>query len=88
MMDKKQPMRMCAACRHRKPKQELIRILKTSEAGFLVDESGKAQGRGAYLCANKACIEKAKKIFPKVMHCALDDNAYEALMRIAEHNGK
>ncbi|MEF9987498.1 MAG: YlxR family protein [Christensenella sp.] len=87
-LDKKQPIRMCAACRHRKPKQELIRIIKTPDSGFILDEGGKAQGRGVYLCADKACIEKAKKIFPKVMHCTPDDNVYEALLRIAENNGK
>ena len=53
-----------------------------------VDETGKAQGRGAYVCADEACIEKAKKIFPKVMRCEMDETIYEKLMRIACRHGK
>ncbi len=82
--DKKQPVRMCVACRKGKPKQELIRIVRRADGEFFVDTGGKAQGRGAYVCANTACIEKAKKIFPKVMRKTMSDELYEALIKSAE----
>ena len=50
---KKIPMRMCIGCGEMKSKKELIRILKTSEGEFVVDTTGRKNGRGAYLCASK-----------------------------------
>lgn len=87
-MDKKQPIRMCIACRSGKPKNELIRIVRAKDTGLAVDETGKAQGRGFYLCANAACVDKAKKIFPKVMRHAMDETLYEELKGIVEEFGK
>ena len=87
-MNKKQPVRMCVACRAGKPKRELVRLVRTKEGMLSVDETGKAQGRGAYVCADEAGIEKAKKIFPKVMRCEMDETIYEKLMRIACRHGK
>lgn len=54
------PVRMCAACRKRLPKEELIRIVFTDE-GVLIDPLGKLQGRGAYLCKDVKCIDKCAK---------------------------
>ncbi|WP_066683339.1 RNase P modulator RnpM [Christensenella intestinihominis] len=87
-LNKKQPVRMCIACRSGKPKQELIRIVRTKEGVLSVDETGKAPGRGTYVCKDGACIEKARKIFPKVMRCEMDDAVYETLMGIAHGHGK
>ncbi|MDO5715006.1 MAG: YlxR family protein [Tissierellia bacterium] len=58
---RKIPMRTCVGCRQSKPKQELIRVVKNKEHEIFVDESGKANGRGAYLCNNKDCLDKAIK---------------------------
>ena len=77
-------MRMCIACRTGRPKRELIRIVRGPGGKFSVDASGKSQGRGAYLCADAACLEKAKKIFPKVMRCAMDEALYQALAEAVE----
>lgn len=52
---------MCIACREGKPKRELIRVVKNKEGEVSVDTTGKAQGRGAYLCASEQCLEKASK---------------------------
>lgn len=79
---------MCIACRSGKPKNELIRIVRAKDTGLAVDETGKAQGRGFYLCANAACVDKAKKIFPKVMRHAMDETLYEELKGIVEKFGK
>jgi len=54
------PIRMCVVCRRRRPKRELLRIVRTPE-GFILDESGKLPGRGAYVCPdNPACWEEKK----------------------------
>ena len=55
------PQRMCVACREVKPKAEMIRVSYSNDE-VLVDADGKNQGRGAYICNNKNCIEKAQKI--------------------------
>jgi len=52
------PQRTCIACRSVKSKRELIRIVRTPDQTVAVDETGKAQGRGAYLCKNPACWHK------------------------------
>ena len=60
-MNKKVPMRKCVGCNESKPKKELIRITAT-EDGVMPDSTGKANGRGVYLCRGcKECFEIAKK---------------------------
>ena len=61
MKKKKEVLRACMGCGERKPKQELIRIVRTPDGNFVIDETGKTPGRGAYLCKNKACLEKQRK---------------------------
>ena len=61
MKQKKIPMRRCIGCYESKPKKELIRIVKTVEGNILLDFTGKQNGRGAYVCNNKACLEKIVK---------------------------
>jgi predicted RNA-binding protein YlxR (DUF448 family) len=61
MKQKKIPMRRCIGCMESKPKRELIRIT-FSEDVLRPDMTGKADGRGAYLCGNTECFMKAKKI--------------------------
>lgn len=58
---KKIPMRKCVGCQEMKNKRELLRVLKTSEDEFMIDATGKKNGRGAYLCFSKECFEKAVK---------------------------
>ncbi len=59
---KKIPMRMCVGCREMRPKKELLRIVRTPDGNIIVDRTGKASGRGAYICPSVACLEKAEKI--------------------------
>ncbi len=61
MSAKKLPMRMCIGCREMKPKKELIRVVKTTENQIKLDFTGKLNGRGAYICKDKACLSKAHK---------------------------
>ncbi|MBQ3201287.1 MAG: YlxR family protein [Clostridia bacterium] len=62
MPGKKIPMRMCVGCREMRPKKELLRIVRTPEEEIRVDKTGKASGRGAYICPKAECLEKAQKI--------------------------
>ncbi len=56
---KKIPMRQCVGCGEMKDKRELIRIIKTAEGDVAIDRTGKKNGRGAYICDDRACLEKA-----------------------------
>lgn len=58
-MQKKIPMRQCMGCRERKPKKELIRVVRSPEGTVSLDFKGKAPGRGAYICPNSECLKKA-----------------------------
>jgi predicted RNA-binding protein YlxR (DUF448 family) len=53
------PQRTCVACRTRRPKRELVRIVRTPEGEVAVDETGKRSGRGGYLCPTPSCWESA-----------------------------
>ena len=55
------PMRKCVGCGVSRPKQELLRIVMTAEGAAMLDRSGKANGRGAYLCDDRACLAQARK---------------------------
>lgn len=61
MKVKKIPLRMCTGCMEMKPKKELIRVVKSPEGEVSVDLTGKKSGRGAYVCKNEECLEKAFK---------------------------
>jgi predicted RNA-binding protein YlxR (DUF448 family) len=57
-MAKRVPIRTCVVCREKAGKRELVRVVRT-EAGVIVDPSGKVNGRGAYLCEREGCWERA-----------------------------
>ena len=61
MAEKKVPLRRCVGCNEQKSKKEFIRVIRTPEGEILLDESGKANGRGVYLCPQKSCLQKARK---------------------------
>ena len=58
---RKIPTRRCVGCGEHFPKKELIRVVRSPEGVFSLDVTGRAQGRGAYLCKNAVCLQKAKK---------------------------
>ncbi len=60
-MQKKIPQRQCMGCRDRKNKRDLLRVVRTPEGSAMLDFSGKANGRGAYLCLNPECLKKAQR---------------------------
>lgn len=61
MKQKKIPMRRCCGCNEQKPKKELIRVVRSSEGEISLDLTGKASGRGAYICNSLECLKKARK---------------------------
>ncbi len=75
---KKIPLRMCVACRELKEKREMLRIVRNSEGKIIIDFSGKAAGRGAYICNNPECVKKLRRqrILNKVFSCQVDDDIY------------
>ena len=58
-MPKKIPMRQCLGCREKKPKKELVRVVRSPEGAVSIDFKGKAPGRGAYVCHSTECLKKA-----------------------------
>lgn len=59
MKVKKTPQRKCLGCNEVKDKKELVRVVRSPQGEISIDRSGKKPGRGAYVCPQKACIEKA-----------------------------
>ena len=78
---KKIPLRQCIACRELKEKKSMLRVVKNSENKIFLDFSGKANGRGAYICDNPDCIKKLKKskLLDKVFSCRVDEEVYTAI---------
>ena len=60
-MNKKMPVRRCVGCQEMKNKREMIRVIRMPEGEFLLDATGKKNGRGAYICPTRECLEKAVK---------------------------
>ena len=88
-MMKKVPMRMCVACREMKPKKELIRVVRTPEGEIIADETGRKNGRGAYLCRSEACLNKALKIraLDRALEQPLSEAAVDALRQVIAGGG-
>ncbi|GAA0114327.1 RNase P modulator RnpM [Clostridium senegalense] len=61
MKVKKVPQRMCTGCMEMKDKKQLIRVVRNKEGEISIDMTGKKPGRGAYICKNIDCLEKAIK---------------------------
>ena len=55
------PQRTCIGCKYKKPKKEMIRIVRTPDGKIIIDETGKKSGRGAYLCGDVKCLDIAFK---------------------------
>ena len=81
MKQKKIPMRMCVGCREMKPKKELIRVVRQPSGQVMLDRTGKAAGRGAYVCPDSACLEKARKskVLERTLEASIEPAVYEQL---------
>jgi len=78
---KKIPQRTCMGCNEKKNKTDLIRIVKNSNGEINIDRTGKMQGRGAYICDDIACLEKAikSKRIERVFESTIENEIYENL---------
>lgn len=78
---KKVPLRTCMGCNIKKPKKELIRIVKTKEGIICIDKTGKQEGRGAYICNSVECLEKVikSKRLEKVLEQKISNETYQNL---------
>lgn len=98
MAAKKIPMRQCIGCRESRPKSELIRIVRSGQSDgseriegstafidqtVFIDRSGKANGRGAYLCDCLECLRKARKNhgLERAFKINIKDEIYDDLER-------
>ena len=90
-MPKKTPLRMCVACRQMRGKRELLRVVRTPDGEVRIDESGRANGRGAYICRETACLEKAKKsrALERALEASLGAEVWDALREaVADAGGQ
>ena len=80
---KKIPQRTCIGCNTQKDKKELLRIVKDKDGNIFVDRTGKANGRGAYICENNECLEKIikSKRLEKTFEMKIEKDIYEELRK-------
>ena len=78
MKVRKIPMRTCIVTKESLPKKDLIRIVKTPEGNVIIDETGKSNGRGAYLKKDLEIIKKAQKskVLNRALQIEVPDNIY------------
>ena len=81
MKTKKIPMRLCLGCNEMKPKKEMIRVVRSAEGEISLDLTGKKSGRGAYICKDVECFNKARKArrFEKSFSCRIEQEVYEVM---------
>lgn len=84
---KKIPLRKCLGCNEMFPKKQLIRVVKNNLGEIDIDFKGKAHGRGAYICNEKTCFEKAykSKAFNRAFQCEVPKDVYERLSKEFEN---
>ena len=87
MKNRKIPMRSCIVTREKLPKQELLRIVRTTDGNVVADISGKINGRGAYIKKDIVVLEKAvkNKILEKQLETTISDSVYDEIRKIIEN---
>ena len=90
MKVKKIPLRTCVITKESLPKKELLRIVRTPSGEVKVDETGKLNGRGAYIKKDLEVLAKAQKskILEKRLECKIEDSVYEEIKNIIEKWGE
>ncbi len=83
---KKTPLRQCVGCREMKSKKELIRVIRTPDDEICIDATGRKNGRGAYLCPDRECLEKARKTrgLERSLKTQIPDEVYAELEKELE----
>lgn len=90
MKARKVPLRKCVGCGEQKPKKDLIRVVKNKDGELLVDFTGKANGRGAYICPSIECLKTAqkRKALNRALECEISDEIFERLEQELKNDGK
>ncbi len=72
---------MCTGCGEMKPKKELVRVVRSPQGEVSLDLSGRAPGRGAYVCRNVECLKKARKAhrFERAFSCQIPEAVYDRM---------
>ncbi len=80
-MAKQIPVRQCIGCREMKPKNEMVRIIRTPDNDICLDKTGRMNGRGAYICMSLDCYNKAvrSKAIERALKQEIPDDIYEAI---------
>ena len=88
MKQKKTPERLCLGCNVSKDKRDLIRVVKTKTGEIFLDKTGKANGRGAYICNDAACLEKAIKTrrISRSLAVEIPAEVYDALRQAIQND--
>lgn len=78
---KKIPLRKCSGCGEMKPKKELVRVVRSPQGEVSLDLTGKAPGRGAYLCRSAECFARARKAkrFERPLACSIPEDVYDRM---------
>ena len=78
---RKIPMRMCVGCREMKEKKSLVRVVRLADGGTAIDLTGKAPGRGAYVCPDRECLKKAirSKALERALETKIEESVFEQL---------
>ena len=81
MKNKKIPMRSCVVTREKLPKQELLRIVRTTDMNVVIDDSGKINGRGAYIKKDIDVLNKAikSKALERHLEVTISDDLYDEI---------
>ena len=85
-MQKKIPQRQCMGCRERKAKKEMLRVVRGTDGTVMLDFGGKLNGRGAYICPDPNCLQKAQKAkaLERSLETQIPDEVYQRLMKEME----
>ena len=80
---KKTPQRQCVGCGENKDKKDMIRIIKTNENEIFLDDTGKKNGRGAYICKTGECLAKAIKTkgIERSLKTTIPQDVYDVLLK-------
>ena len=86
MKNRKIPLRTCVITKEKLPKKELLRIVRTPEGEVVVDETGKINGRGAYIKKDISVLDKIKNsnILENRLECSIDENVYQKIKKVIE----
>ena len=85
-MGKNIPLRKCLGCDEMLGKKGMLRVVKTKEGDISIDETGKKNGRGAYICRDMDCFSKAQKkhSLERSLKCSISEEIYEKLRQEIE----